>query len=119
MYLPRIAACITVLALPAIAPAQTTTIDPGTALLATSSANSAPRPAPVDARTLSCRALKDDIRQKGTLQLLDGPRGRWADTFYGPAVPNCEFWLRPQFTYVRAQDGLCGVGYICAQQYDP
>jgi len=23
----------------------------------------------------------------------------------------------PQFTYVRARDGLCGVGYICVEKY--
>jgi len=23
----------------------------------------------------------------------------------------------PQFTYVRARDGLCGVGYICIEKY--
>jgi hypothetical protein len=47
------------------------------------------------------------------MSILSGPRGAWGDTFYGPAVPQCPFWQVSQFTYVRARDGLCGVGYIC------
>jgi len=45
------------------------------------------------------------------------PSGGWGDTFYGPAVPRCQFWQMPQFTYVRTRDGLCGVGYICVEKY--
>jgi len=51
------------------------------------------------------------------MSILSGPRGSWGDTFYGPAVPRCQFWQMPQFTYVRARDGRCGVGYICVDKY--
>jgi len=72
--------------------------------------------APVDPATLSCNALKGKLQAAGQLSILSGPRGAWGDTFYGPAVPRCQFWQMPIFTYVRAADGLCGVGYICADK---
>ena len=70
----------------------------------------------VDPETLSCSALKSELSKRGELGILSGPRGAWSDTFYGPAVPRCEFWQIPEFTYVRARDGLCGVGYICIEK---
>ena len=70
----------------------------------------------VDPQTLSCSALKAELGKTGELGILSGPRGAWSDTFYGPAAPRCEFWQIPEFTYVRARDGLCGVGYICIEK---
>jgi hypothetical protein len=70
-------------------------------------------PAPVNPESMSCNDLKAELKTAGELSLLSGPRGGWGDTFYGPAVPRCQFWQMPQFTYVRTRDGLCGVGYIC------
>jgi len=70
-------------------------------------------PAPLRPEDLSCNDLKAQLKAAGQLSILSGPRGGWGDTFYGPAVPRCQFWQMPQFTYVRARDGLCGVGYIC------
>ena len=73
-------------------------------------------PAPVNPESLSCNDLKAELKTTGELSLLSGPRGGWGDTFHGPAVPRCQFWQMPQFTYVRAGDGLCGVGYICVDK---
>lgn len=73
-------------------------------------------PAPVDPGTLSCNALKAKLQGAGELNILSGPNGGWGDTFYGPAVPRCQFWQMPLFTYVHANDGLCGVGYICVEK---
>ena len=73
-------------------------------------------PAPVNPETLSCVALKAQLKSAGELRILSGPRGGWADTFYGPAVPRCQFWQMPVFTYVRTSDSLCGVGYICVDK---
>ena len=73
--------------------------------------------APVDPQSLSCDDLKSRLKSAGAMSILSGPRGGWGDTFYGPAVPRCQFWQMPQFTYVRARDGLCGVGYICVDKY--
>ena len=70
----------------------------------------------VDPETLSCSTLKAELGKRGELGILSGPRGAWSDTFYGPAAPRCEFWQIPEFTYVRARDGLCGVGYICIEK---
>ena len=72
---------------------------------------------PINPESLSCNALKAQLKTAGELGILSGPRGGWSDTFYGPAVPRCQFWQMPQFTYVRARDGLCGVGYICVDKY--
>jgi hypothetical protein len=72
-------------------------------------------PGSVDPGSLSCRELKDRLESAGSLTILAGARG-WGDTFYGPRVPRCQFWTRPVFTYVRARDGLCGVGYICVEK---
>ena len=73
--------------------------------------------APVNPQSLSCNDLKAQLKSAGELQILAGPRGGTADTFFGPAVPRCQFWQIPQFAYVRARDGLCGVGYICVDKY--
>ena len=70
-------------------------------------------PAPIDPQTVSCSALKAQMKSAGQLPILVGPRGGWPDTFYGPQVPRCQFWQMPMFQYVRTNDGLCGVGYIC------
>ena len=70
-------------------------------------------PAAIDPQTMSCSALKAQIQSAGQLPILAGPRGGWPDTFYGPQVPRCQFWQMPLFQYVRTNDGLCGVGYIC------
>lgn len=80
-------------------------------------ANEQQIPAPVNPDSLSCSDLKAELKTTGELSILSGPRGGWGDTFYGPAVPRCQFWQIPQFTYVRARDGLCGVGYICVDKY--
>ena len=73
--------------------------------------------APVNPQSLSCNDLKAQLKSTGAMSILSGPRGGWGDTFYGPAVPRCPFWQMPQVTYVRARDGLCGVGYICVDKY--
>ena len=64
----------------------------------------------IAAGTLSCTELKSRIRDSGTLVIASGPTG--GDIFHA-RVPECEFWQRPQFSYVTAKDGWCGVGYIC------
>ena len=73
--------------------------------------------APVDPQTLSCDDLKARLKGAGAMSIRSGPRGGGGDTFYGPAVPRCQFWQMPLFSYVRARDGLCGVGYICVDKY--
>ena len=73
-------------------------------------------PAAIDPRSESCTALKSKLNAAGEMSILSGPRGAWGDTFYGPAVPRCQFWQMPVFTYVKARDGLCGVGYICVEK---
>ena len=73
-------------------------------------------PAPVNPETLSCSALKAKLQSTGELSILVGTRGGWGDTFHGPAVPRCPFWQMPQFTYVRTDDGLCGVGFVCVEK---
>lgn len=73
-------------------------------------------PPPVNPESLSCQDLKAELKAAGELSILSGPRAGWGDSFYGPAVPRCQFWQMPQFTYVRARDGLCGVGYICVDK---
>jgi hypothetical protein len=80
-------------------------------------ANEQQIPAPVNPESLSCNDLKAQLKATGELNILSGPRGGWGDTFYGPAVPRCQFWQTPQFTYVRTRDGLCGIGYICVDKY--
>jgi hypothetical protein len=79
--------------------------------------NAQQTPAPVSPESLSCNDLKAELKSAGELSILSGPGGGWGDTFYGPAVPRCQFWQMPQFTYVRARDGLCGVGYICVEKF--
>jgi hypothetical protein len=72
--------------------------------------------ASVDPKSESCTALKARLNAAGEMSIVSGPRGAWGDTFYGPAVPRCQFWQMPVFTYVKARDGLCGVGYICVEK---
>jgi hypothetical protein len=79
-------------------------------------ANATQDPPPIDPQTVSCTALKAQLQAARELTILSGPRGGWGDTFYGPAVPRCQFWQMPVFTYVKTTDGLCGVGYICADK---
>ena len=70
----------------------------------------------VNPATVSCEALKARLENAGELRILSGPRGSWADTFYGPKAPRCQFYQMPVFTYVRTNDRLCGVGYICVDK---
>jgi hypothetical protein len=79
----------------------------------TTAVDAQPAAASVDPQSLSCKDLKAQLSAAGQMSILSGPRGGWGDTFYGPAVPQCPFWQAPQFTYVRARDGLCGVGFVC------
>ena len=72
-------------------------------------------PASVNPQDFSCEDLKDRLASAGSLTILAGPRGH-GDTFYGPRVPQCQFWQRPAFSYVRTRDSLCGVGYICVDK---
>jgi len=78
-------------------------------------ANRAQVPASVNSENVSCKELKDKLESAGSLTILSGPKG-WGDTFYGPRVPQCQFWTRPVFSYVSTRDGLCGVGYICVEK---
>ena len=71
------------------------------------------QPAAVDPQSVTCNELKAQLKATGELKIHYGPRGGWSDTFYGPAVPRCQFWQMPQFNYVKTRDGLCGIGYIC------
>ena len=71
---------------------------------------------PADAQGVTCNALKTELARTGSLQILNGPKG-WADTFYGPRVPQCQFFQRPVFSFVTTRDGLCGVGYICVEKF--
>ena len=108
-----IAACVAASAFVGTNPSQ------GQAVQAPGASSAAPAtqyPAPVNPETLSCNALKARLQSTGQLTILVGTRGGWGDTFYGPAVPRCQFWQMPLFTYVRANDGLCGVGYVCVEK---
>ena len=69
-----------------------------------------------DAQSMTCKALKDELERTGSLPILYGPKG-FADTFYGPGVPQCQFYQRPVFSFVNTRDGLCGVGYICVDKF--
>ncbi len=71
---------------------------------------------PTDAESLTCKELKDRLASAGSLTIVSGAR-RWGDTFYRPRVPQCEFWKRPVFSFVRTRDELCGVGYICVEKF--
>ena len=64
---------------------------------------------PLDTGTISCDALKDRLQRAGTLYVTG--RHGWSETFY--SKPQCEFWATPVFHYVRANDGACGLGYLC------
>ena len=72
-------------------------------------------PAPINAQAVSCKELKDKLQSAGTLDIVSGQKS-WSETFYGPGVPQCQFWQRPQFMYVSTNDGSCGAGYICVQR---
>lgn len=79
-------------------------------------ADNRPQEAPsTNAQSLTCKELKDKLESAGSLTILSGPKG-WGDTFYGPRVPQCQFWERPVFSYVSTRDRLCGVGYICVMK---
>ncbi len=67
---------------------------------------------PVNSEALSCSQLKADVQKAGGLSILSEPK-RWPETYYGPEVPQCDPWSRPLYSYVKANDGACGVGYIC------
>ena len=82
---------------------------PSHAQTAPAAAASAPT---INTNTTSCKELKSRLQNSGPLTLVSGPRG-WGDTYYA-SVPQCEFWMRPVFSYVTTNDGWCGVGYICA-----
>jgi hypothetical protein len=69
---------------------------------------------PIDTNTTSCNALKSTLQNSGALTLVSGTRGS-GDTYYA-RVPRCQFWQRPLFAYVTTNEGLCGVGYICADK---
>ena len=69
-----------------------------------------------NAELLTCRELKATLDNAGSLMILSGPKGQ-GDTFYGPRVPQCQFWTRPVFSFVKTRDGLCGVGYICVEKF--
>jgi hypothetical protein len=112
----RVATCIA-LATFLLAPASYGQPPQATIAGAALAADGQPNPAPVHPETLPCDALKAQLKSAGELNILSGPRGGWGDTFYGPAVPRCEFWQMPVFTYVRASDRRCGVGYICVEKY--
>ncbi len=77
--------------------------------------SSAQASAYVSAEALSCAALKDRLQSAGTLNVLSAPRN-WGETFYGPEVPQCQFWTQPMFKYVTASDGSCGLGYVCVDR---
>jgi hypothetical protein len=79
-------------------------------------ASSAIAALPADAQNMTCKALKDELERTGSLPILYGPKG-FADTFYGPGVPQCPFYQRPVFSFVTTRDGLCGVGYICVDKF--
>ena len=73
-------------------------------------------PAPINAERVSCKELKDSLHSAGALTILSGEKG-WGDTYFGPRVPQCQFWQRPVFSYVNTTDGRCGVGYICVEKF--
>ena len=82
----------------------------GQGLPAGVSLGSGPQDAPpLDTRTLSCDALKDRLQRVGTLYVT-GRQG-WSETFH--SRPQCDFWATPEFQYVQANDGACGLGYLC------
>ena len=72
-------------------------------------------PATINAATVSCKELKEKLDSAGTLNIVAEQRG-WGDTFYGPGVPQCQFWSKPMFSYVNAKDGYCGAGYVCVDR---
>jgi hypothetical protein len=72
--------------------------------------------APINPQSLSCSDLKAELKSAGELNILVGSGQGWGDTFYGPAVPRCQFYQMPVFAYVRARDGRCGIGYICVDK---
>ena len=85
---------------------------PSPAQTGPAAAGSAPT---IDTSTTSCQELKSRLQNSGALTLVSGPRG-WGDTYYA-RIPQCEFWLRPVFSYVTTNDGWCGVGYICVAKF--
>ena len=92
--------------------------DTGQGLVAVDPAadNGSQEAASTNARDLTCNELKAKLASAGSLTILAGPKG-WGDTFYGPRVPQCQFWTRPVFSFVTTRDGPCGVGYICVEKF--
>ena len=108
-----IALCAAAAMLSSVVMAQPSLADTAVVAAADSVDATPPRvPGSVDPQDFSCKDLKDKLANAGSLTILAGPRG-YGDTFYGPRVPQCQFWQRPAFSYVRTRDSLCGVGYIC------
>src|SRR5688572_24620219 len=106
----RVAACaMSFLVVPLPTVAQTAApASPGTPRAATQVTEST---RPIDAATVSCSELKASVlKSESGLVITSGATG--GGTFHARA-PQCEFWQRPQFTYVMAKEGWCGVGYAC------
>ena len=112
-----IALCAAAAMLSSVVMAQPGRGDTAAAIAAADAVEAIPArvPATVDPQDFSCQDLKDKLASAGPLTILAGPRG-YGDTFYGPRAPQCQFWTRPAFSYVRTRDGLCGVGYICVEK---
>ena len=110
-----VALCAAAAMLSSVVTAQPS-LEPAVVAAADSADATPPRlPESVDPRDFSCKDLQDKLAGAGSLTILAGPRG-YGDTFYGPRVPQCQFWQRPAFSYVRTRDSLCGVGYICVEK---
>ena len=107
--------CAAAAVLSVVAMAQPGRIDTTVAAADVAAPTSPQVPATVNPQDFSCNDLKDRLATAGSLTILAGPRG-YGDTFYGPRVPQCQFWQRPTFSFVRSRDGLCGVGYICVEK---
>ena len=111
-----IALCVAAAMLSSVVMAQSSHADTAVIAAADSVEATPPQfPASVNPQDFSCKDLKDKLASAGSLTILAGPRG-YGDTFYGPRVPQCQFWQRPTFSYVRTRDSLCGVGYICVDK---
>ena len=110
-----LALCAAAALLSNVAMAQPSRVDGGAASPNSVDAASPQIPATVNPQDFSCADLKARLASAGSLTILVGPRG-YGDTFYGPRVPQCQFWQRPTFAYVQTRDSLCGVGYICVEK---
>jgi hypothetical protein len=110
-----IAFCSAAAVLSSVVVAQPSRVDTTVAAADVAAPTSAQIPATVNPHDFSCADLKAKLASTGSLTILAGPRG-YGDTFYGPRVPQCQFWQRPTFSYVPTRDSLCGVGYICVDK---